>query len=173
MSKYNNHQTVERMLAVEQLQQLPLFHRASIPPEYLDIMEHMNVQWYMELYNQAAWRMFDSFGMNEDYYTSQQAGAFALKQFIQYLAEVHVGETVAIRSRFLGRSAKRIHVMHFMINETTGVLASTMEVLAAHADLRIRRTSPFPPHIASKIDTMIAEHEQLGWEPSLSGVIHP
>src|SRR4051794_1373041 len=100
----------------------------------------------------AAWKFFDSFGMNEIYYRAEQAGGFALKQFIQYLAEVRVGETVALRGRMLGRSAKRIHFMLFMVNETTHVLSSTFEVLGSHADMRIRRTSPYPPHIAAKLD---------------------
>jgi acyl-CoA thioesterase FadM len=96
-----------------------------------------------------------------------------LQHFIHYLAEVRVGETVVIKGRLLGRSAngKRVHYLLFMINETTKRLAATMECLASHADLAIRRTAPYPPHLLEKIDAVIAEHVQLDWDVALSGAI--
>jgi acyl-CoA thioester hydrolase len=161
------------MVTVDDVEGLPLFHREAIPTDYLDIMGHMNVRWYVALYDTAAWKFFDSFGMNESYYRAEQAGGFALKQFIQYLAEVRVGENVAIRGRMLGRSAKRIHFMLFMVNETTHTQASTFEVLGSHADMRIRRTSPYPQAIAAKLDATIAEHNALAWDAPVCGVINP
>lgn len=161
------------MITVDDVEGLPLFHRETIPTDYLDIMGHMNVRWYVAIYDTAVWKFFESLGMNETYYRAEQAGGFALKQFIQYLAEVRVGETVAIRGRVLGRSAKRVHFMMFMVNETTQVLASTYEVLGSHADMRVRRTSPYPPQIAAKLDATIAEQNALGWDAPVCGVISP
>jgi acyl-CoA thioester hydrolase len=161
------------MIATAQLEQLPLFHRETIPSDYLDIMGHMNVRWYAALFDVAAWKFFESFGMDENYYRTEHAGGFALKQFVQFLAEVKVGECVGIRGRLLGRSAKRIHFMLFMVNESTNVLAATLEVLGSHADMRIRRTSPYPLHLAAALDAMVAEHNALNWEAPVCGVISP
>jgi len=156
--------------SVEQVQQLPLSHRQPIPTEYLDTMNHMNVRWYMALFDTASWKFFAAFGMDADYY-AQGFGGFALKHFIQYLAEVRVGETVAIHSRILERSAKRIHFMLFMVNETTGKLAATLEALGSNADMRIRRTAPYPDDLAARIDGILAQHQQLDWDAPVSGVI--
>jgi hypothetical protein len=73
----------------------------------------------------------------------------------------------------IGRSAKRIHFMLFMINESRDTLAATVETLGAHADMRLRRTSPYPPHIAARIDALIAESEALGWDAPVCGMIRP
>ncbi|MBI5666435.1 MAG: thioesterase family protein [Chloroflexi bacterium] len=159
------------MLPLDKLAALPLYHRATIPPEYQDAMGHMNVRWYMALFDEAAWRFFESFGMDADYYQNERGGGFALKHFVQYLAEVHVGETVAIRGRLLGRSAKRVHFMLFMVNETRGALAATLEGLGSHADMRLRRTAPYPDHIAARIDALLAEHGALDWDAPVCGVI--
>jgi len=161
------------MIPIADLQALPLYHRESIGPDYLDVMGHMNVRWYVALFDEAAWGFFASFGMDQEYYVRAHSGSFGLKQFIRYLAEVRQGETVAIRTRILGRSASRVHFMHFMLNETRERLASTMEVLSAHADLKLRRTSPFPPKIAARIDAILAEHQRLDWDAPLCGVIQP
>lgn len=63
------------------------------------------------------------------------------------------------------------HFMCFMINETTGKLAATLEVLGTHADLTVRRASPLAPAIAAKLDKKLAKDATLGWEPPLSGAI--
>ncbi len=161
------------MISLDQLNQLPIVHRQTIPESYLDVMGHMNIRWYVAIYDDAAWNFFESLGMTHEHYLQSNNGMFALQQFISYLAEVHVGETVSVRTRILGRSAKRIHFMHFMVNETTGVLASTMEVLGSHADTQLRRTSPFPDDIAQVIDGVLASHHQLDWSAPVCGVIRP
>jgi acyl-CoA thioester hydrolase len=163
----------EKMISIQQLEALPLFYRTTIPESYLDAMGHMNVRWYMAVFDEAAWKFFASVGMDQTYYENHHGGGFALKQFVRYLAEVRAGETVAVRTRVLGRSAKRIHFMHFMISETAQRLAATLEVLGSHADLRAQRTSPYPPQIAARIDALLAEHRQLDWEAPVCGVIHP
>jgi acyl-CoA thioester hydrolase len=94
-----------------------------------------------------------------------------LKHFIQYFAEVRVGQTVAIHARLIARSDKRFHFMLFMINETTTQLASTFEAMITHADLLIRRSAPMPAPIIQKLDAILAEHETLDWEAPISGAI--
>lgn len=158
---------------LDQITQLPCYHRATIPQAYLDVMGHMNIRHYMGLFDDAAWGFFADFGMTEAYYQSTTGGAFALEQHICYLAEVHLGETVAIHTRVNGRTAKRIHFIHFMINETTSKLAATLEVIGSHANRETRRTSPFPPEIAAQIDQLLASHRQLNWSAPLCGIMKP
>lgn len=159
------------MIPLEKFAALPQTHHITIPIDYLDEMGHMNIQYYFRLYDRAAWELFAWFGVDWPYMEARSSGMFALKQFVQYLAEVHVGQMVTIRSRVLGLSAKRLHFIHFMINETTGKLASTLEVVGSYADLVARRTAPFPPEIAHIIAQRLAEHQALDWEAPVCGVL--
>ena len=159
------------LVPLERIEVLPLYHRETIPTDYLDAMGHMNVRWYMALFDTAIWQFFKSYGLDQDYFTKEKSGVFALKHFIQYFSEVKVGEAVGLRIRLLGRSDKRFQFMAFMINETTGKLASTLEVLGTHADLTIRRASPLAPAITQKFDETLAEDQALDWEAPLSGAI--
>lgn len=152
---------------------LPITHRASIPESYLDDMGHMNVMWYTHLFGRATGALFRQIGLDRAYFESHRAGAFALKQMFCYLAEVRAGEAVTIYSRLLGRSAKRLHVMHFMAKDEGDVLAATAEFLATHIHMATRRTSPFPPAAAEPIDRLLAEHQALGWEAPVCGAIRP
>ena len=159
-------------IELKDLRELPLYHEETITDEYLDIMGHMNVRWYIALFSRAVTGLFKEIGMTEEYFASGEAGSFALRQFINYLAEVRSGETVVIHTRLIASSKKRIHLVHFMVNETREVLSATMEALISHADLTLRKTSPFPLEIAARIDSLVSTAGGLHWQPPLCGAIH-
>jgi hypothetical protein len=51
------------------------------------------------------------------------------------------------------------------------LLAATGEFLAAHVDMRTRRTSPFAHHIAENLDHILSQHSALDWAAPTSGAI--
>lgn len=160
-------------LPLEVLLALPKTTETTIPPSYMDEMGHMNIQYYVHIFNNAAWGLFGWIGMDLAAFQAIDGGMFALEQHIRYLAEVHVGEQVEVHSRLLGVSAKRLHFMHFMLNQTTGKLASTFEVLASYADLSLRRTAPFPDSFMTEIQAKLALHHALTWTAPVCGVLKP
>ena len=154
------------------LEPLPVYLRKTIPPDYLDIMGHMNIRWYFDMFAKSGRKFFTSHGLGEDYFRDGNFGVFTLKQYIQYFAEVRVGQTVAIHTRLIGRSDKRFHFMHFMINESTTQLAATFEALITHVDLKIRRAAPMPAHIAQQFDATLANDETLNWQAPVCGTMN-
>ena len=103
------------LVPLDKIETLPCYHRETIPDTFLDAMGHMNVRWYLSLFGEAGWALFQIIGLDRDYINKQRKGSFALKHFIQYFAEVRVGQTVAIRTRLLNRSDKRFQFMHFIL----------------------------------------------------------
>jgi acyl-CoA thioester hydrolase len=152
---------------------LPVTHRAVIPGDYLDEMGHMNVMWYTHLFSQAAWGMFQLVGLTPEYFAAHSTGSFALAQHFRYLKEVRLGQPVTLRSRVLGRSAKRWHTIHFMTIDDAGTLAATAEVVSTHVDMTVRRSSPMPPAVTAAIDRLLAEHTRLGWDAPVCGAMTP
>ena len=160
------------LVPIASIEELPVYHRETISDRYLDLMGHMNVRWYMALFDQAAWNYYLSLGLNEDYFRVTRTGIFALKQFIQYYAEVHVDQTVSLRIRLLDRSERRFHLMHFMINKTTAKLAATLEILGTFADLKLRRSTAIPPEIVQQLDVQLESNRKLAWAAQTCGAIH-
>jgi acyl-CoA thioester hydrolase len=159
------------MVPLALLETLPVCHRKTIPADYMDLMGHMNIRWYFDLFARSGRKFFKSHGLDQDYFQDGNFGVFALKHVIQYYAEVRVGQAVAIHARLIARSDKRFHFMLFMINETANQLASTFEALITHADLKIRRAAPMPAEIVQKFDATLAKNDTLGWDAPLSGAI--
>lgn len=158
-------------VAMADLTGLPSYHRQTIPEDYMDRMGHMNVRYYMAVFDTATWRMFADHGLDDAYFSTTENGVFALKQFIQYLAEVRPGETVAVYTRLLGLTDKRIHLMHFMANLDTGGLAAIIESLITHANLKVRKAAPLPSEIAAAFRSRLDKDRHLDWDPPVSGVM--
>lgn len=158
-------------VAMADLTDLPSYHRQTIPADYMDRMGHMNVRYYMAVFDAATWRMFADFGLDDAYFRTTENGVFALKQLIQYLAEVRPGETVAVYTRLLGLTDKRIHLMHFMVNQDTDGLAAIIESLITHANLKVRKAAPLPSEIAAAFRTRLDKDRHLAWDSPVSGVM--
>ena len=78
-----------------------------------------------------------------------------------------------MHSRLLGRSVKRMHAMHFMVNAETHRLAATSETLNAYIDMRVRKMAAIADEAAHVLDNLIAEHQSLAWSAPVCGVIFP
>lgn len=158
-------------IPLEKITALPLMIRLVVPQEYQDENGHMNVRYYMAVYDDAGYPLVESLGLGLAYHQQHGTGGFDLEHHVHYLNEVHIGDTVAVYARLLKRSAKRIHYMMFMVNETRGSLASLFECVNSFADLKARRTAPYPPEAAARIDALLAEHTALDWDAPACGVM--
>jgi len=156
-----------------QIAELPEYVRETIPADYEDEMGHMNVRWYVWLFSAGARALFTECGLDAAYRERTRHGTFARRQFLEYHREVLVGDTVRVHTRLLGRSEKRIWFKHFLVNETRDALAATLEATTVHVNLDERRSAPFPPEIASRIDAIVAAHQALTWDPEVCGIIGP
>lgn len=152
---------------------LPRTHELVIPKKFLDEMGHMNVAWYTHIFSEAMGGIMGLVGLSLKYIETEKMGGVALEGHIHYLAEVHVNESVAIYSRLIERTEKRVHLVHFMVNESRGNVAALFENIMACFDLKTRRMAPIPKEIAANIDATIAKHQQLDWLPPVCGVMKP
>src|SRR5271165_3973864 len=66
-------------LSLDQLASLPVVYRAVIPPAYEDRQGHMNMRWYLALYDEAGDAMYPMLGLTADYFAASGAGGFELE----------------------------------------------------------------------------------------------
>jgi acyl-CoA thioester hydrolase len=155
------------------LADLPLTYETVIPESYLDEMGHVNVMWYTHFFSNATGGLFQLYGFTREHMETSRAGGFALEAHVRYLAELHVGERISVRSRAVARSAKRFQHIHFVVNEDDGVIAATGEFVGAYIDMTTRRMATIPDNIAAGYDRLIEEHNRVGWEAPLCGIMRP
>lgn len=140
-----------------------------VEPQWIDSMGHMNVMWYTHVFSQANLGFLRSIGMDLPRIRDQGRGVFALETHLRYFSEALVGHTWQVHTRIIGRSARCIHLLHFMTIDDNGRLSATCEHITAYADTSARRTAVLPAAWADPIDALIRHHQRLAWHPPLCG----
>jgi acyl-CoA thioester hydrolase len=66
---------------------------------------------------------------------------------------------------------RNVSTLMFMVDETRASLSTIFECINAFADLKLRKTAPFPPEIATKIEAGVAAGATLDWPPPVCGAM--
>ena len=156
--------------SIEQVSQLPRAGRTVVPDRYADANGHMNIAPYMQIYNDHGWAHLGRFGLGPDDALAGTAMVFDIEHHVRYLREVHVGDALVSRARMVGRTAKAVQMMIYLVNETRGELAGTFESLSLHVEVASRRVAPFPESVAHRLDAQLDADAALAWQstPRLS-----
>jgi acyl-CoA thioester hydrolase len=140
-----------------------------VPVDWADANGHMNMRWYVAIFDDAGDGLHERVGLTPEFHRQHHTGTVDLEHHTNFLNEVMPGDAVAVFSRLVARSPKRLHYLMFLVNETTGKLAAIFECMNAFLDLNVRRTAPFPPAILTKIDAWLDRDRKLDWLPPVSG----
>jgi acyl-CoA thioester hydrolase len=158
--------------------------RTTVPATWADSNGHMNMRWYVALFDDAGDELHERCGLTPEFHRAHRSGTVDLEHHTHFLHEVMPGDTVAVYARLVERSAKRLHYLMFLVNEgapaegplcangkTPGRLAAIFECMNAFLDLEVRRTAPFPQETAAKIDAWLERDRKLDWPPPVSGAM--
>lgn len=157
---------IEKILALE-----PACLRTTVPESWADSNGHMNIRWYIAVFDDAGDDLHERVGLTPDFHRLHQTGTMDLEHHTHFVNEIMPGDHVAVYARLVARSPKRLHYLMFLVNESKGKLASIFECMNAFADLKIRKTAPFPAEILAKIDAWLEKDAKLDWPPPVSGAM--
>jgi len=159
-------------LAIESILELqPPSLRMVVPRSCADANGHMNMRWYVALFDDAGDELHERIGLTPEFHAARNTGTVDLEHHTNFLHEVMPDDTVAVYSRLLARSEKRVHYVMFLVNESKGKVAAIFECMNAFMDLSVRRTAPFPPGIAEEIDGWLSRDARLPWAAPVSGAM--
>ena len=140
-------------------------HREVVRPEYIDWNGHMNVAYYVLVFDHATDALFDYIGLDEAYRKANGYTTFTLEAQVTYQREVLEGDPLRITTQVLDFDHKRAHYFHRMHHAEEGWLAATNELLSLHIDTGKRRSTPFPEDVAARWAEVHAAHAALPRPP--------
>src|SRR5438477_574339 len=120
----------------------------EVLPEWIDWNGHLNLAYYVVLFDRATDLLFDELGLGLDYRRNEEKGTFVVETHNLYERELLVGERVRIATRILGSDDKRLHLGHEMFRVKDGERSATQELMFLHIDLAARRVSAVHDHAA-------------------------
>ena len=140
---------------------LPVIHRETVRPEWIDYNGHMNVAYFVLAFDYAVDTLWASLGIDDAYRERTGCSTFAVESHVTYQREMKLGEEMLFSVQLLGYDEKRIHHFYRMYHATEGYLAATCEWLNLHVDLSVRKVTPMPEQVTSRLAALQAEHAQL------------
>ena len=155
--------------ATDRLPPEPLeLRRESVRPEWIDYNGHMNVAYYVLVFDHGTDDLFNLLGVGADYVKRTNLSAFVLETHVNYLQEVVVDAPLKVTGQLLDADEKRLHVWLEMFHADAGYLSATSELLFMHVDLGARRAAPFPAEVRARIDLIRRAHADLP-KPAAAG----
>jgi acyl-CoA thioester hydrolase len=135
--------------------------RETVRREWIDYNGHLNVAYYVLIFDHATDAFFDYLGVNDDYRARANCSIFALEDHLTYVGEVKLGDNLRITSQLIAHDHKRVHFFHRMYHADQGYVAATYESMNLHVDLGTRRSAPFPAEMQRHIDAVGRAHAAL------------
>lgn len=124
---------------------------AAVEPRFLDAMGHMNVAWYVHLFDRGIWEFFARHGLDEGYRQRAARGMFALEENVRYLSELREGQPLEVRTAVLEVRPKTLRLQQYMVDCDAQKVAAVREVVAAHIDLSTRRSAAFGEGVLAQL----------------------
>ena len=111
--------------------------------EYTDYNNHLNVAYYIRIFDIAADVMLDNFNMGGVSAKKDKKTTFVAEMHTIYNQEVKLGEEVETHVNYIDHDKKRIHYRLSMFHKEKKYLAATNEVLSLYVDLSQRKVVEF------------------------------
>lgn len=143
-------------------------HGEPVRAEWIDYNGHMNVAYYVLVFDHATDATLDRLGLGAAYRAASGCSLFVVEAHVTYEREVVAGDRLDVDSRILDFDGKRMILYHEMRCPRFAGLVASNEVLCLNVDLATRRTAPLPPEQSAGVARAQAEHRGLP-RPSRAG----
>lgn len=146
-------------------------HRDQVRPEWIDHNQHMNMGYYLVVFDFATDAWLDYLGLTRAHRKENRVSTFSLEGHITYRREVRSGDPLRFTTQLLAFDEKRIHYFHEMHHADEGYLAATNELMSLHVSQETRRAAPMAGAVQDKLAEVLAAHSTLPTPPQVGRVM--
>ena len=126
-----------------------------IKKEWTDYNDHMNMAYYILVFDQVWEVMLEKFKMGENSAKTTNMSTMVVETYTTYNNEVKEGDEVDINLTFFDHDKKRLHYKMEMIEKSSQKLSATLEMLSLYIDLSKRKVSEFDKEKLKVMDNFI------------------
>ena len=127
----------------------------TIKKEWTDYNNHMNMAYYVLVFDQTWEIILEKFKMGEKSAKNTQRSTMVVETHTTYDGEVKEGDEVEIVLTFFDHDKKRLHFKMEMLEKLSGKLSATIEMLALYIDLNKRKVTEFEDEKIKIMDNFI------------------
>ena len=131
----------------------------TIKKEWTDYNNHMNMAYYVLVFDQTWEIILEKFKMGEKSAKDTQRSTMVVETRTTYDGEVKEGDEVEIILTFFDHDKKRLHYKLEMYEKSKSILSATTEVLSLYIDLNFRKVAEFEEEKLMIMDQFIKENK--------------
>ena len=142
----------------------------QVEPEWVDYNGHMTEAAFLTAAGWASDALFRYIGDDEAY----RAGGhsfYTVETHIHFLREGGVHEPFVFETQILGVDAKRVHLVHSMLDGASATPLSVVEQMLVHVDTAAGRSAPILPDVAGALAAIADAHAGLPVPPGTGSVM--
>ena len=132
--------------------------------DWTDYNGHMNLAFYIHLFDQGWDVLLDKFQMGGNSAKIERRSTFAVESHTKYIKEVKQGDEVDINLLFLDHDKKRMIYQLEIFSKTGNYRAATTEVCSLYVNLDTRRVTEIEKKKIELMDKFI-EKNNSNFEP--------
>jgi acyl-CoA thioester hydrolase len=126
-----------------------------IKKEWTDYNNHMNMAYYVLVFDQIWEKILGKFKMGEQSAKTTNMSTMVVETHTTYNNEVKEGDEVEINLTFFDHDKKRLHFKMEMIEKSSKKLSATLEMLSLYIDLNKRKVAEFEDEKVKLMDNFI------------------
>ena len=146
-------------------------YRDVVRPEWIDHNQHMNMGYYLVVFDCATDEFFAWVGLDAAHRVARAITTFCLEAHVTYHREVRAGDPLRFTTRLLAHDDKRIHYFHAMYHADEGWLAATNELMSLHVSHATRRAARMAPEVLARLAAIQHAHDALPRPPQAGRAI--
>ena len=131
----------------------------TIKKEWTDYNNHMNMAYYVLIFDQIWEIMLTKFKMGENSAKTTNRSTMVVETHTTYNNEVKEGDEVEVILTFFDHDKKRLHFKMEMIEKKSKKLSATLESLSLYIDLNKRKVSEFENEKIKLMDEFIEKNK--------------
>ena len=136
-----------------------LLKTTKIINEWTDYNGHMNLAFYILVFDKGAENILSKFKMGEQSAKTTKKSTMAVESHTTYNNEVKENEEVEVHLSYFNHDKKRLHYKLEMYEKSKKILSATTEVLSLYIDLNIRKVAEFEKEKVMIMDQFIKENK--------------
>ena len=132
----------------------------KIISEWTDYNGHMNLAFYIHLFDQGWDVLLDKFDMGGESAKIQKRSTFAVESHTKYIQEVRQGDEVDINLLFLDHDSKRFIYQLEIFHKAKNCRAASTEVCSVYVNLDTRKVTEIEEKKLFLIDDYISKNKE-------------
>ena len=135
-----------------------LLNTTKIVNEWTDYNNHMNLSFYILVFDKAAEKILSKFNMGEEAAIKTKRSTMVVETHTTYNNEVKEDDDVDVYLSYCDHDKKRLHYKLEMYEKSKKVLSATTEVLALYINLDLRKVAEFEKEKIKIMDEFISKN---------------